>query len=590
MHRFAPTARARDVRSTLRRLLEVYLLEKRTLFAVFALLLGSNAVLLIAPRLIGQAVDAIGALDPAAPDYGWITTLGFAVLAGYLIDWALNTAQTWIMHGTSQRIVRRLRATLFDKLQKLPLTYLDGRTHGELMSRLTNDIDNISSTIASSTSQLMNAVVMVAGSLILMLTLSLRLSAVTLITMPLVILLTRWISKRSRKQFVGQQRSLGEMGGVIEETISGLRMVKAFHQEQRIVDQFSRTNEQLLSFSTSAQILSGFLMPMMNVITNIGYAFIAGVGGVMAVNGALAVGTITSFIAYSRMFVRPLNEIAGTFNTIQSALAGAERVFDVLNEPQEVPDAPDAIELNDPEGCVSFRNVSFAYTPGKDVLKQVSFDVEKGQTIALVGKTGAGKTTIVNLLTRFYDVTGGQILIDGRDIRDYTRDSLRRAFTVVLQDTCLFTGTILDNIRYGKPEATEEEVMAAAKAANADPFIRRLPKGYQTPVSGTVDSLSQGQRQLIAIARAVLGSAPILILDEATSSVDTKTELRIQEALLRFAAGRTSFVIAHRLSTIRNADRIFVLDDGRIAESGTHAELLALGGHYASMYNSQIAS
>lgn len=590
MHRFVPTARARDVRGTLRKLIEVYLQEKKALFFAFAFQLCCSAVLLVAPRLIGMAVDAVSTWDVRAPDYGPVTGLGIALLCGYIVSWLCATAQTWIMNGASQRIVHALRATLFDKLQKLPLTYLDRQTHGELMSRLTNDIDNVSITIASSTIQLMDAVIMVTGAVVLMIALSPPLALVTLITMPLVALLTRTITKRSKKEFIGQQSELGRLGGTIEETISGQRMVKAFHQERRIIEQFDRTNQQLLQFSMRAQILSGFLMPMMNVITNVGYAFVAGVGGVMAVRGLIEVGVIASFITYSRLFVRPLNAIAGSFNTLQAGLAGAERVFDVLAEAQEPPDTPGAVELTAPRGQVSFQAVSFAYTPGKNVLKRVSFDVEPGQTVALVGKTGAGKTTIANLLARFYDVTEGAILLDGRDIRSYTRDSLRRAFTVVLQDTCLFTGTILDNIRYGRPEANEREVIAAAAAANADPFIRRLPQGYDTMVSSAIDSLSQGQRQLIAIARAVLCSAPILILDEATSSVDTRTELKIQEALLRFSAGRTSFVIAHRLSTIQNADRILVMEDGRIAESGTHGELLDAGGMYARMYWSQISA
>lgn len=590
MHRFVPAARARDVRGTLRKLIEVYLQEKKALLFAFAFQLCCSVVLLFAPRLIGQAIDAISIGDAHAPDDALVTGIGIALLCGYIGSWLCATAQTWIMNGASQRIVRTLRTTLFDKLQKLPLTYLDRRTHGELMSRLTNDIDNVSTTIAASTIQLMDAVIMVTGAVVLMITLSPPLALVTLLTMPLVALLTRAITKRSKKEFIGQQSELGRLGGTIEETITGQRMVKAFHQERRIIRQFEHTNQRLLQFSMRAQILSGFLMPMMNVITNVGYAFVAGVGGAMAVNGLIEVGVIASFITYSRLFVRPLNAIAGSFNTLQAGLAGAERVFDILAETQEPPDAPDAVELAAPRGQVSFQAVSFAYTPGKNVLKQVSFDVEPGQTVALVGKTGAGKTTIANLLARFYDVTEGTILLDGRDLRAYTRDSLRRAFTVVLQDTCLFTGTILDNIRYGRPEATEGEVIAAATAANADPFIRRLPQGYDTLVSSTIDSLSQGQRQLIAIARAVLCSAPILILDEATSSVDTRTELKIQDALLRFSAGRTSFVIAHRLSTIQNADRILVMEDGRIAESGTHRALLDAGGRYARMYWSQIST
>lgn len=582
--RFAPSQKASDTKGTLRKLMQIYLKQGKPLFAVFLLLLCSNLVLLYVPRLIGKAVDEIGYLNMTETDYRQVTTVGMIIIVAYFFDYLCNTIQGWIMSSASQRIVCTLRGNLFAKIQKLPLFYHDTHAHGDLMSRLTNDIDNISITIAASTSQLLNSVVTVIGSVIFMLLLSVWLTPIVLIALPLVIFLTKGIAARSRKMFREQQRELGILNGMIEENIYGLRMVKAFNQGEHIVAKFDETNKKLLHHSTRAQIWSGFLMPLMNVITNLIFALVAGVGGILALKGYLSVGVIASFITYSRLFVRPLNDIAGTFNTLQSALAGAERVFDVMAEAEEAEDLPDAIDLHSIMTGIEFQEVSFSYGEGKQVLDHVSFTARKGQTIALVGRTGAGKTTIVNLLTRFYDVTDGRILIDGKDIKEYTRKSLLEAFTVVLQDTCLFTGSISDNIRYGNLDATEEEIRAAANAANADSFIRRLPHGYNTMVSGSVDTLSSGQKQLIAIARAVLCPAPILILDEATSNVDATTERKTQQALARLGKGRTSFVIAHRLSTIKNADRILVIEDGKILESGSHEELIAKNGTYANMY------
>lgn len=587
MNRFAPVPKAKDRRSVLKKLMRLYLKEGRQLLIVLLFLLGSGILLLSIPALVGRAINSINVVQSGHIDYHFITVIGLSILSLYVLDWLFSTLQSWIMTGASQKIVYSLRKILFDKMQKLPLTFHDTHSHGELMSHITNDIDNISSTIAASTSQLMSSVINVLGSLTFMIILSPLLSLVTLATMPLVVIITKIAAKKSRRMFIGQQKELGELNGIIEETISGLRMVKAFNQEERVVSQFQSINKNLQYHSTKAQIWSGFLMPLLNVITNLGNALIAGVGGIMAVNGMIAVGTIASFVTYSRFFIRPLNDIASTFNSIQSALAGAERVFDVLEQEEEKQDDDHAIEMVHPKGEVTFENVSFEYVKGVRVLKDVCFHVEKGQTVAFVGETGAGKTTIVNLLTRFYDTTDGSILIDGVDIKKYSRESLRHTFTVVLQDTCLFTGTILENIRYGKPGAAEEEVIRAAVLANSDSFIRRLPQGYHTKVSGSVDSLSQGQRQLIAIARAVLCSAPILILDEATSNVDTRTEMQIQDAIMNFRKDRTAFFIAHRLSTIKNADHIMVVNQGAIVESGTHNELIDLDGVYAGMYNIQ---
>ena len=581
--RFAPGQKAKDVKGTFNKLLKFYFREAKSLFAVIVLLLAETAIVVSGPYLIGKSIDA---LDNGV-DFSLVYTFALILAAIYIGGWILNTAQGIIMNAVSQRIVRTLRKALFDKFQKLPLTYHDTHTHGELMSRLTNDIDNISVTIAQSTTQLVSAAIMIFGSLIMMLLLSVYMTLAALITVPLVFLLTKFVAGKSRKMFKGQQKELGILNGAIEEAIGGQKIIKAFHMEQKIIDKFDETNKELLTYSISANIWSGILMPFMNVITNLGYVCVAFVGGILTINNIISVGIIGSFTAYSRQFTFPLNNIAGMFNSLQSALAGAERVFEILEESEEPEDTEDAVDIGIPKGDVRFDHVTFAYVPGVNVLKNVSFEVKAGQKIALVGATSAGKTTIVNLLTRFYDATDGIVYIDGIDIKNYKRESLRRAFSVVLQDTCLFTGTIADNIRYGRPEATDDEIAEAAKTANADVFIRRLKNGYNTTVKGDTDSLSQGQRQLLAISRAALCQSPILILDEATSSVDTRTELHIQEALLRLTAGCTSFVIAHRLSTIRDADVIMVVKDGGIEESGSHDELIAKNGLYAQMYNSQ---
>jgi len=580
MNRFMPKEKPKDSRGTFRKLMGFYLMEGRALFIVAGLLTVQTALSVTAPFLVGKAVDAMA----AAVDFDRVRAFVVALLAAYTASWLLDVMQGVLMTATSQRIVRSLRSSLFDKLQTLPLTYHDAHTHGELMSRLTNDVDNISQTIAQTTTQLVNTAITLVGSFTMMLILNAWMALAALVTVPLVVLATKSIAGRSRRMFTIQQRELGNLNGIVEETIAGQRMVKAFNMEGAVIGNFSAVNGRLQEAATKALTTSGLLMPLMNVISNIGYLTVAALGGVLSVRGAITVGVIASFITYSRQFTQPLNNLAGTFNNLQSALAGAERVFEVLSEDDEPEDVPGAIEITDLKGDVRFEDVTFAYSPGSDVLHSVSFEAPAGKKIALVGETGAGKTTVVNLLSRFYDVTGGSVCIDGVDIRQYQRDSLRRAFSVVLQDTCLFTGTITDNIRYGRPDATDEEIVEAAKVGGAHEFIVRLRDGYDTLVSGGAETLSQGQRQLLAISRAVLCHAPILILDEATSSVDTRTELRIQAAMLELAQGCTSFIIAHRISTIRDADLILVMRDGRIVERGTHSELVAQGGEYAQMH------
>ena len=584
-NRFTPKEKAKDSRGTFRRLMGYYLKEGRALFVVAGLLTVQTALGVTAPFLVGRAVDAMS----FSVDFDRVMIFVLALTAAYILSWILDTTQGVIMTVASQRIVRALRKSLFDKLQTLPLAYHDAHTHGELMSRITNDVDNISQTIAQSTTQLVSAGITILGSLTMMLILSAWMALAALITVPLVVLATKMIAGRSRKMFLIQQDELGKLNGIVEETIAGQRMVKAFNMESVVVDNFALVNGRLQDAATKALICSGMLMPLMNVISNIGFLSVAVLGSVLVAEELITVGVIASFITYSKQFAQPLNNLAGMFNNLQSALAGAERVFEVLDEPDEPEDAPEAVEMTEPKGEVSFKDVSFAYSPGADVLHGVSFEAGAGKRIALVGETGAGKTTIVNLLSRFYDVTGGAVYIDGVDIRQYKRDSLRQAFSVVLQDTCLFTGTITDNIRYGRPDATDDEIVEAAKAGGAHDFIMRLRDGYDTLVSGESDTLSQGQRQLLAISRAVLCRAPILILDEATSSVDTRTELRIQAAMRNLAEGSTSFIIEHRLSTIRDADMILVIRDGRIVERGTHNELVAQGGEYAEMYKQTVS-
>lgn len=583
--RGAPIVKPKNFKETIKRLWHYFGNERKMLSIVFLFILLSSGLSLLSPFLIGKAVDAIS-LDNQV-DFNFLEMMVMILISAFILDGVLTFLQGWIMAGVSQRIVKRLREALFKKLQKLPVAFFDKRTHGELMSRLSNDIDNVSSTISQSTTQLMSGVIVISGSLIMMLILSPILTVASLVTVPLVFLLTKTIAKRTSVLFKDQQIQLGKLNGQIEETISGIEVVKAFNHEEKVISEFEEVNQKLREVGLKAQIWSGFLMPIMNVINNLGFAIVAVTGGFLAVENMITVGAIASFITYSRQFVRPLNDLAQIFNMLQSGVAGAERVFEILDEQEEPDDVQNAIVLDKPKGHVVFENVSFGYRGDVPILKNVSFESDIGSSTALVGPTGAGKTTIVNLLTRFYDVTEGRILLDGRDIRDYTRDSLRSCFGFVLQDTYLFSGTIKDNIKYGKPGASDEEVITAAKMANADTFIKRLPNQYETILSENGGNLSQGQRQLIAIARVILAKPAVLILDEATSSIDTRTELHIQEALLSLMEGRTSFIIAHRLNTIRDADKIMVIDNGKIVEQGNHGELMAKQGRYYNMFFNQ---
>jgi ATP-binding cassette subfamily B protein len=586
-NRFAPTARAKNAKGTIMRIIKIYMRSGKTIFLAMVLTAFSSVISVGIPYFIGKTFNTFKILTRTV-DTKMLVWFLMIITALYAANWLISSINGVIMLKVSQKLVFALRTEFFKKMQKLSLEFYDTRSHGDTMSRITNDVDNISSTIAQTTTQLISSVLTLVGSFVVMIILNVPLTIVVLLCIPLVTLLTRTIASRSRAYFLAQQRNLGSLNGVIEENILGIKMVKAFGKQQDVLKQFKVINEKLNESSTKAQTWSGYMMPLMNVINNFIFTIVAFVGGILSVGYGLSVGIVVSFLSYSKQFAQPLNSVAGMFNTIQSALAGAERVFEILDSEEESADLENAIDMENPNGNVTFENVYFSYNKSIPILKNVSFNIKAGETVALVGETGAGKTTIVNLVTRFYDADSGKILIDNEPITNLKRNSLRKCFSVVLQDTCLFTGTIMDNIRYSQKDATDEQVIKAAQIARAHDFIDKLPKGYHTMVSGATDNLSQGQRQLIAIARAVLCDSPILILDEATSSVDTKTEKDIQRALLSLMKNRTSFLIAHRLSTIRDADHIMVIGNGKILESGNHKSLMDKKGQYYKMVISQM--
>ena len=585
--RFAPVEKPMNVKGTLHRLINIFMIWNKSILAATVLTVFAAAVSLVTPYLLGKAIDSFD-VKTNLVNTNLLTKVLILLFVCYLAVWIISTINSVLMTNVTQKLIKHMRTEFFAKFQRLALNFYDTRSHGDTMSRITNDIDNISSAISQTTTQLISSIFSITGAFILMLVLSPLLTLVAMISVPSILLLTKIIASRSRKYFLAQQQKLGSLNGIIEESIAGLKLVKAFNRQENVLSDFMTANRELCGYATKAQIWSGLMMPFMNVINNLSFACIACVGGILSVDKVLTVGVVVSFLTYSKQFGQPLNSIAGMFNDIQSALAGAERVFQIMDETEESRDDVSAKELDQPAGAVEFCNVSFSYSSGHPVLKNISFKIKPGEVVALVGETGAGKTTIVNLLMRFYEVNYGKILIDNTDILQITRESLRKCFSVVLQDTCLFTGTIYDNIRYPRPQESDQEVIAAAKVAHADEFISRLTKGYDTVITANTDNLSQGQRQLLAIARAILCNAPILILDEATSSVDTKTEKEIQHALLALMKNHTSFLIAHRLSTIRDADRIMVIGNGEILESGTHDELMKNKNAYYTMVISQI--
>lgn len=582
-HGGMPVQKAKDARATLMRLTRYLFAYKWALVLVVVFVAIASGLSVLGPFLMGQAID-IYILEADVPGLARLLILMILI---YLLASTVAWMQTYVMAAASQRTIRDLREQLFGKMQTLSLRFFDRHTHGELMSRLSNDVDNISMVLTNAVTQLVSSALSILGVGVMMFVINWRLALVTLTIIPLMALLTRAVAKKTRKGFREQQAYLGELNGLIEETVTGHRVVQGYAREEAEIALFAVNNEKLKGASTTAQIFSGLMGPMMNLVNNLNFAVVAGVGGWMAVQGLATVGTIASFINYARQFSRPLNQVAQLYNQIQSALAGAERVFEIFDEEPEIQDAPDAVSLETVVGDVVFENVDFSYESEVPVLKNVSLHAEPGQTIALVGPTGAGKTTIVSLLTRFYDIDQGRVLIDGHDIREIKMDDLRRQLGIVLQDTFLFGVSVMENIRYGRLDATDEEVISAARLANADEFIRRLPEGYKTKLSENGSNLSQGQRQLLSIARAILADPGILVLDEATSSVDTRTEQHIQEAMLRLMEGRTSFVIAHRLSTIRKADCILVINEGEIVERGTHEALMSAQGFYYDLHMTQ---
>jgi len=575
--------KARDPRSALTRLLPYLRPFRNALLVVFALVLIYTLLGLFGPYLMGVAIDRfIAGKDPAG-----LARTALLMLAAYLLSNLFQVIANWIMAGISQRALKQIRGDLFEHLQRLSLSFFDRNPAGELMSRLTNDIDAINQAVSQNVIALLASVLSMGGIVVAMFLLDARLALVSLLVVPLMLWFTGFVARYTRRGFRRLQKSLGELNGVMEETISGQRAVKAFRRSDSTLAAFQRHNQQVYQAGVYANTYALLLMPLTNVLANFFVIVLAGVGGWLALGGLVSVGIIATFIAYAQGFVQPLRQLANMYNALQAALAGAERVFQILDTAPEAEDQPDAASLETVRGDVRFEDVNFGYLPEVPVIKDMTLQAPAGKIVALVGPTGAGKTTLVNLLTRFYEVGSGNISIDGRDIRRIRKADLRRQLGLVFQDTFLFSGTVMDNLRYGRLDATDEEVMQAARMAEAEPFIRQLPQGYQTDLSERASNLSQGQRQLLSIARAILADPGILILDEATSSVDTRTEARIQKALLRLMRGRTSFVIAHRLSTIRDADQVLVVWEGEIVERGTHQQLLDRHGFYHHLYVSQ---
>lgn len=578
------SSKVKDWKGTLKRIWGYMSDQKVLFFFVLLMVFISTALTILGPFLVGKGID-IYIVEKSGNHFFFF----FVVL---VLIYALHSLSIWLqniwMIKVAQNTVYKMRSDLFRQFHLLPISFFDQKKTGELMSRMTNDVENVSSTLNSSVIQISSSVLTLIGVISVMLWMSPFLTIITLIVVPLLVVGMKWITRRTGQLFKEQQRSLGELNGYIEETITGQRIVKTFSQENRVMHEFLEKNERLRRSSFWAQTISGFIPKLMHVLNNLSFTLIAGFGGIFALKGWITIGTIVVFAEYARQFTRPLNDLANQFNTLLSAVAGAERVFDLLDEQAEEADFGEYVQSANIKGDIVFDRVSFSYGEERQTIKNISFHVSPGETVALVGATGAGKTTIINLLARFYEVNEGRILIDGKDISKLRRSELRQAMGFVLQDPFLFHTTIRENIRYGRLDATDEEVEEAAKLANAHSFIKNLPDQYDTIINEGGTSISQGQKQLLSIARAILKNPSILLLDEATSSIDTVTELKIQEALERLMKGRTSFVIAHRLNTIKKADQIFVIQDGRIVEKGSHDELLEKEGFYFDLVTNQL--
>ncbi|WP_416148852.1 ABC transporter ATP-binding protein [Salipaludibacillus sp. HK11] len=580
-----PTSkRAQDWKGTLKRIWNYLSESKGRLYLVLLMIFLSSFFALLGPFIVGLSIDEF-IVDQDTSALIWVL-LGLGVI--YLLHSISVFLQHFWMIRIAQKTVFTMRTQLFNHLHKLPIPFFDKRRHGDLMSRLTNDMENVSNTLNSSVIQIFASILTLVGTISVMLYLSPLLTLITLTIVPLMVIGMKWITNRTGKLFKAQQKNLGELNGYIQESMSGQRIIKTFSQEEKVMDGFDQRNKELKLAGFWAQTISGFIPKLMNMLNNLSFAIIAGVGGIFVLNGAISIGVIVIFAEYARQFTRPLNDLANQFNTLLSAIAGAERVFSIMDEQDEISDEIEMDELENVRGEVTFDDVSFSYEQEGKTVHDISFHASVGESIAFVGPTGAGKTTMISLLSRFYDPDQGVIAVDGIDTSTVKRESLRKHMAFVLQDSFLFQGTIRENIRYGRLNATDDEVEQAAKMANAHSFIDFMPNQYDTEIDAEGGGISQGQKQLLSIARALLADPAILVLDEATSSIDTVTELKIQEALQRLMKGRTSFVVAHRLNTIQQADKILVLQEGKLIEQGSHQELLSQDGFYADLYFSQL--
>ena len=593
------TEKPKDFKKTTKKLIDSYLSKyKIGLIIVIIFAIGSTIFTIVGPKILGNATTEIfnGLVSKLSGgsgiDFGKIGQIAIMLLGLYLLSAIFSFVQGFTMTGIAQKLTYRIRNDIAAKINKLPMNYFDKRTNGEVLSIITNDIDTLSMNLNQSITQIITAICTIIGILIMMFSISWQMTLISLVILPVAGFVVRIIVGKSQKYFSRQQEYLGHVNGQVEEIYGGLTVVKAFNAEDKVTDTFDKANDELYHSAWKSQFLSGLMhpvmnFPVMNFISNVGYVGVAVAGGYLAINGTITVGNIQSFIQYNKQFTQPINQIAQISSMLQSMVAAAERVFEFLEEPEEVITTKGNIDTSTLKGNVEFKHVKFGYNPDKTIIKDFSAKVKEGQKIAIVGPTGAGKTTMVKLLMRFYDVTDGEILVDGHNVKDFDRGQLRKMFGMVLQDTWLFGGTVKDNIKYSKEAATDDEVIEAAKAAHVHHYIKTLPNGYNSMINEESSNISAGQKQLLTIARVILADPKILILDEATSSIDTRTEIQIQSAMDNLMKGRTSFVIAHRLSTIKNSDLILVMNQGDIVEQGTHEELLAKGGFYADLYNSQ---